>query len=362
MLPRPGLIKALLALAVALSLAGCAGADKKAEGPVYQQARSLPPLEVPPELAAPQGDDSYAIPSLEGRVSARALEGRPSTPAARESGVLPEFDDIKVHRDGDMRWLEVKAAPEALWPRLRAFWAAQGLNLTEDDPRIGLMQTAWAENRVGVTASSWRRLLGKIYDAGVRDRYRLRVERMGAGRSAVFLTHQGAREVAADEDIVKWELSPPDPELEAVMLTRLMVFLGMNESQAKRSLEQAPSEAVPVALIEQDGQPVLRVTDEFDRTWRRTGVALDRAGLPVEDQDRSAGLYYVTAREEGAKKAGFLSRLFGAGDRIEQGGRYRLQLTRAGEAVELRALGPDGERLPAEQAREILGRLETQLK
>jgi outer membrane protein assembly factor BamC len=35
------------------------------------------------------------------------------------------------------------------------------------------------------------------------------------------------------------------------------------------------------------------VTDEFDRAWRRVGLALDRVGFVVEDKNRSQGLYYV---------------------------------------------------------------------
>ena len=38
---------------------------------------------------------------------------------------------------------------------------------------------------------------------------------------------------------------------------------------------------------------MLVVGDIFSRVWRRTGVALDRSGLVVEDHDRNKGTYFI---------------------------------------------------------------------
>jgi outer membrane protein assembly factor BamC len=37
----------------------------------------------------------------------------------------------------------------------------------------------------------------------------------------------------------------------------------------------------------------LVVNDNFDRAWRRVGLALDRVGFTVEDRDRSKGIFFV---------------------------------------------------------------------
>ena len=42
-----------------------------------------------------------------------------------------------------------------------------------------------------------------------------------------------------------------------------------------------------------DGTLTLAVNDEFDRAWRRVGLALDRVGFVVEDKNRSNGIYFV---------------------------------------------------------------------
>jgi uncharacterized lipoprotein len=51
------------------------------------------------------------------------------------------------------------------------------------------------------------------------------------------------------------------------------------------------STASKVAKV--DNQPVVQISEGFDRAWRRVGLALDRTGFTVEDRDRSAGLYFV---------------------------------------------------------------------
>jgi outer membrane protein assembly factor BamC len=42
-----------------------------------------------------------------------------------------------------------------------------------------------------------------------------------------------------------------------------------------------------------DGTLSLAVNDEFDRAWRRVGLALDRVGFVVEDKNRANGIYFV---------------------------------------------------------------------
>ena len=55
----------------------------------------------------------------------------------------------------------------------------------------------------------------------------------------------------------------------------------------------------------------LVVNDNFDRAWRRVGLALDRSGFTVEDRDRSKGVFFVryidpdADLQSGKKKEGF---------------------------------------------------------
>src|SRR6185369_11096315 len=95
---------------------------------------------------------------------------------------------------------------------------------------------------------------------------------------------------------------PPDPDLEAEMLRRLMARFGVKQERAKAEVAQSAKVQTPAraTLIKgQKGGTVLSVNDQFDRAWRRIGLALDRVGFTVEDRDRSNGIYFVRYVDQG---------------------------------------------------------------
>ena len=79
------------------------------------------------------------------------------------------------------------------------------------------------------------------------------------------------------------------------MLTRLMMKFGTPEPRGAHGGRRRPparrrrraSRRTPTARYK------LVVDDQFDRAWRRVGLALDRIGFTVVDRDRSSGVYFV---------------------------------------------------------------------
>lgn len=310
----------------------------------YTKSTSLPPLEVPPDLTKPDWNTRMSIPENEsGTVSAVEMSRRQefqdressTARAATSTLVLPDFQDIKVRREANVRWLEIAAGTDVLWPQLKVFWRQAKIELEKDDPTVGIMETVWHEQRDPLPKGSFGKWMGRAYnaisDTGIRDKYRIRIERVSQEFTNVYLTQRRAEQVGDpmdDEAFVRWKLRAPSPELEAEMLTRLMVFLGTNEDAAQKQLaaSQIPA-AVVMDLKTVDGMPALFIADDFIRVWRRTGVALDRAGMFVEQQDQSKGVYLVTyTPAAGEKKKGFFSRLFRGDDGLEFNEIYQIHL------------------------------------
>jgi outer membrane protein assembly factor BamC len=169
----------------------------------------------------------------------------------------------------------------------------------------------------------------------------------------------------------RWQPRPPDPELEAEMLRRLMVRLGVEESRAKTLIatEKAPERAKLSRAA--DGAGSLILEEAFDRAWRRVGLALDRVGFTVEDRDRSQGLYYVRYidPEVDVKKKedpGFLSKLmFWKGsdaDKPVQAAQYRIQVKKDGDTSLVQILSREGGVDNSATAKRIIGLLYEQLK
>lgn len=354
----------LLLLLSAYALTACSifGSDND-----YTKSASLPPLEVPPDLTEPDWSGRMSIP---GQETARASavesqkdkdEGDSQTPARSEASntsVLPEYIGLKVRREGNVRWLEVTADTQALWPKLKSFWAQSGYALEKEEPAVGIMETEWYEHRDALPKGKFASMLGRAYraisDTGVRDKYRLRFERVAPDLTNIYLTQQRAETVGDPieyEAFVRWKLLPPSPEQEAEMLNRIMVFLGSSEEDAHRQIvaTQKPPLQTILELRKIDGVPVLFVADKFSQVWRHTGVALDRAGLFVEQQDRSKGVYYVIYTvPEGGKREGFFSRLFSGGEDLEVNELYQVHVQSKSDQTVITAHNNGEDDTPAE--------------
>ncbi len=369
----------IAALTFALTLAGCGTPGGLAEGPRYEDTPTTnESLELPPNLIAPGTDRAFRVPDAPGeRVSARELEQEPSRgqrPVTDSTAILPESPDVQLRRDGELRWLRVEAAPEALWPQLRQFWREQNLTLAQDEPAVGIMETEWAEDRAGIPIGGarglLRRALGTVYDAGTRDQYRLRVERDN-GATEIFISHRGAVERGDEEGQgARWFIAGPDPEREAEMLNRLLVFLTEGETQAVARADDADLEGTgQVELVERDDRLMLELRGEPDAVWRRLGFALDQSGLMVDEQDRRNGTFLVTYRPDivdpEAERPGLFGRMFStgrdeAGSRMDE--RFQVRMIENGSDLRIEALSIEGEPLSSSDQRFVLELVQPRLR
>ena len=64
---------------------------------------------------------------------------------------------------------------------------------------------------------------------------------------------------------------------------------------------------VPVAvsgakLQDSNGSKSILLSEPFDRSWRKVGLALDHAGIVAADKDRANGIYFIPAPGKSKKK------------------------------------------------------------
>ena len=285
--------------------------------------------------------------------------------------MLPGRQDMRVERDGDLRWLVVDRAPEDIFPRLVDFWTENGFTVASNNPAAGLIETDWAENRAKIPESWLRQALGAVlesaWDSGEREKFRTRVERVN-GHTEIYVSHRQMLEkrVGGDGSQVQWQNGKEDPGLNAAMLARMMVYLGSDVDNARKLVQQA--EAAPQKpAVQQDVRAqgaLLVVNESFDRAWRRVGVALDGGGFAVDDRDRSAGDYFVryfdTDTGEKIDQPGFFSRMF-SGDKKAEAPQYRIHLTASGDQTNVTVLDAKGERDSSATAQRLLSVLKDKM-
>jgi outer membrane protein assembly factor BamC len=372
--------RAALAFCVAVGVAACSfdfGSGGK--GVQYKSASKLPPLEIPPDLTRPGRDERYAVPDTTpgGTATLSTYQAeRAGQPRSGTGEILPDAGgQVRMQRAGSERWLVVPESPDKVWPIVKEFWQENGFVLKIDNPESGIMETDWAENRAKIPQDPIRNTLGRVldslYSSGERDKFRARLDRSADGKSTeVYITHRGMVEVfvgpSTDID-TRWQPRPPDPELEAEFMRRLMVRFGVDDARAKAQLAQGGKAEERARLTKaSDGAAMLEVLEPFDRAWRRVGVALDRSGFTVEDRDRASGLYFVRYADPSKEmnKPGILDKLafWKSNDAAKKAEQYRVQVSGLKEFSEVQVLGKDGAPERSDTSRRILSLLYDQLK
>ncbi|MDO4638055.1 MAG: outer membrane protein assembly factor BamC [Lautropia sp.] len=360
----------------------------------YRNARRGPGLDIPPDLVAPRADSRYTLPggddaqSLSDFNRQREDAGRAGSSTAVAQQVLPERAEARIHRDGISRWIAVKAPPEKVWPILQDFWAVQGFNLEVAQPRLGLMETDWAERFQRVETDGVRGILsrktGAVYATGDRDKYRTRLERADDGGTEIYLTYYGREEQlrGSNKDQSIWV--PHDDnrtELEVEYLRRMLARLdgafshgelgsavasgtgaaavgGETSGTTPASDRSSPAgEKKAVArIVPRDGQPaVLQVDEDFERSWRAVGVVLDRLDFSIEDRDRSQGVYsivYVDPQRRDQNQ-GTWSRLFSGERKDLSGQHYQLRIRGEGGQSTVSVLLANGNVPASEEDRRV---------
>jgi outer membrane protein assembly factor BamC len=300
-------------------LTACTSTSKPLTGSDQIESKSFdyqaPPvkvraLDVPPDLTSFSGDDRYAIPGETETATSYSEYAKGGT--RKPNTVLPPVRNVHLEQNGCQRWLVVEDKAENVWPVIKAFWLENGLTLKIENPQVGILETDWAENRAKVPMDAFRKYFGKVFggllSSGESDQYQTRLQRSKDGKSTeIYITHSGMQEMATkDETGFKWIPRPRDTELEATMLQLLMSKLGGGSGvldNSKKPTQDNAAEGVVAPKLNKlaDGSQSILLSEPFDKSWRKVGLALDQAKIVLADKDRSKGIYFLSAGKDEAK-------------------------------------------------------------
>ncbi len=330
-------------------------------------------LEVPPDLTQLPGQSRYTVTG--GTVTASGYQaGQAASVAAGAPTAADKIADVRFMRQDGERWLRVDRPADKLWGEVRDFWLENGFLMAVDQANMGLMETDWAENRAKIPQDFIRNTLGKVFDSlystGERDKFRTRLERNADGGTDIFITHRGMEEVYSSvrRDSTMWQPRARDAGLEAEFLRRLMVRLGVSQEQSKAMVAAAAAapQTAPNAraVVLDGGLAAVQMNEEFDRAWRRVGLALDRTGFTVEDRDRSQGIYFVRYVDPTLEKKepGFFGRLFGRGSQQLPASKYQVAVRSEGQSSIVTVQDGNGAPAPAADAQRIVRVLADELR
>lgn len=336
----------------------------------YKKSKSLPDLEVPPDLTTEAIQDRMAIP--------KGGDGETASYSTFQERAAARKRELELERSesGAIKLLEnehilaVEGVTSQIWPQLREFWGDLGYGLELDDEELGVVETAWNENQEEL----------------IRDKFKIFAEPgQEPGTTLLYVSHRG-EELVEQGDKLVWQARARDVPLERKVVERIEEVLGSNASggspaqqtstditatyaESAPSIEPgAPTEPMMVESGSQraeiisagGGKIYLTVAEEFSEAWKSTASALGRAGIEVEQEDQNRGLYFIRMPKiDGAEqKKGVFSKLkFWGGEDAK----FQLSLTGVGKKTEVVVLDKDGKWETGNVAGELLSRLNQEL-
>ena len=307
----------ILVVLITLNLLACSSSPDE----LYGNSQVQPNLEIPPDLTVENSDARLELPSA---VSAGS---NGITATGKKTPVLPEMQTIKLEGYADFYWVSVDGTVDDTYQLVKNFWKSEGFILKMDEPVIGTMQTEWIYNKEG-TGDEDRNFISKFFGgdelSASQDQFKTRIARdPETGTTQIYISHRGTTYIhelstRATEDSSKgeeWGFRASDSELEVEMLSRLMIYLGVERSELDEHLVNirlfAPRASLQVDYKE--NETYLELKGEFSRNWHRTLHQLERLNFEVPESNMKSGLsgdgvmLVVTDIDTKVEKSGFFT-------------------------------------------------------
>jgi outer membrane protein assembly factor BamC len=314
--------KALRLVSAILILAACSGCgylfgDQGVFRDNSQDYKKAPEV---PVVAVPDGKDSsalseiYVIPQVDNELIL-AGEFEVPRPAPLVAGAGDEV--VRIQKLGDQSWALIGVPPGQVWPQVRSFLTAAGIQVARVDARAGLMDTNWL----------------KLEGAPMGSRFRFRMEQgVQRGTSELHVLQQNQA-----GDVNSWPATSDNPEQAHEMLRAVSQYLANSADTAPVSMiaEQGITAGGRISMQEApEGHTYIRLELPFDRAWASLGRALGKSSFEVVDRDRSSGRYdarFLGPQDE--DEGGWFDWLFGEDEHPLAGKVFVVSMTSIGESA-----------------------------
>ena len=301
------MFKALVIISCAVLRTGCkylAGEN----GPFrdrandYLEAQILPTMTIPEQLDSYTLDELYVIPARfspeEGKPLKETLLPRPIGARGREGVVIQNL--------AEESWIVIDATPGQVWPLVRDFWIQLEVNLENEIPSAGSMETSWLEIDSNLET---------------RHKYRLTIETgLHSGYSEIFVAHVESARSEPIPLVINWQSSSASKDRERQILDSLSQYLAdrndVYQASSSSLLAGSIEAEIKANILNKQGNTVLELRLNYRRAWVLVRSALSEAGVAILENDRDMAFLNVrfAGIDEEEDPPGFIGRLFSRGN------------------------------------------------
>ena len=256
----------------------------------YLDASQLGSLVVPGDMPAIKNQDFIPIPAVPSQVNPRFYPDSPPLPNAIYSN--EKRDDVRMQKLGSRNWLVVPEPVTTAWPKLKQFFADNGVSLVLDEPSHGRLDTEWLTvNSEETYRDVVREVLKENIIDSQRNKFLVKLEQgLRVGTSEIHIRHDSEvlEDIPADLSEIFWKIKSDSLEAERRLLNEIGAYIAAKVSEmsvSKVALEIGAMQKSEL-LRDSNGYPILRLKLDFQRAWATIGQALGNAEADIIELNR----------------------------------------------------------------------------
>ena len=260
----------------------------------YLEAVQAPSLAVPEDIAGLQNSDFIPIPGVPEQVNPRFYPDSPPLPDAIYSN--EKRDDVRMQKLGSRNWLVVPEPVTTSWPKLKQFFADNGVGLISDEPSLGRLDTEWLEiNQQDTYRDVIREVLKENQAEGMlgegRNQFLVKLEQgLRVDSTEIHIRHENDLMSSSENQSAGafWQIKSDSVDAERDVLNEIGAYIAAKVSEitvSKVALEIGSVQKSEL-LRDSKGYPTLRLKLDFQRAWATIGQALGNAEADIVELNR----------------------------------------------------------------------------
>ena len=278
-------LRSLVLITQALLLTSCGwfmSADQE-KSKSYINVVAQKPLEIPEGLSADRIRDPFPVPQVAEQVNPDFYPKRPPLPDALYAN--DNRKEVRIQKLGGRRWLALPESPTTAWPKIKQFFADNGVDLLFEDTDSGRLET----EDLRITQDNYRDVVRSILaeESVSPDGLHKIILEVQSGlqtnSSEIRLRHFYLTQDTAGKSSGRTSMGNPSDsvQVEEKLLSDLGSYVAARVAELTVSRVALTIGGSAKTNIRRDaqGRPVLQMSLDKDRAWATLGQAVRNAGL-----------------------------------------------------------------------------------
>ena len=278
-------LRSLVIIIQALLLTSCGwlmSADQE-KSKSYINVVAQKPLEIPEGLSADRIRDPFPVPQVAEQVNPDFYPKRPPLPDALYAN--DNRKEVRIQKLGGRRWLALPESPTTAWPKIKQFFADNGVDLLFEDTDSGRLET----EGLRITQDNYRDVVRSILaeESVSPDGLHKIILEVQSGlqtnSSEIRLRHFYLSQDTAGKSSGRTSMGNPSDsvQVEEKLLSDLGSYVAARVAELTVSRVALTIGGSAKTNIRRDaqGRPVLQMSLDKDRAWATLGQAVRNAGL-----------------------------------------------------------------------------------